>query len=153
MTEPRNEDRRDLAGDAPAAPGYEVFVDRAYDAACGLLVELRDYIAGPSATEGGALPPADRARLIHELTKTTRRLTEAMAWLLMQKAVAAGEVGAADAGDSPEGRLPSDVDGDGCPEADLLRLPLAARGLIDRSRRLYAEVERLEAGLRGGAAQ
>ena len=71
---------------------HQVFLEKAYREVFGLLVEVRDYVAGPSKEDGEALLPQDRAMLVHELTKITRRLTDAMAWLLLQKAVAAEEI-------------------------------------------------------------
>ncbi len=129
----------------------EVFLEKAYREVLGLLVEVRDYVAGPSKQDGAALPPQDRAMLAHELTKVTRRLTDAMAWLLLQKAVAAGEITAAEAAESEAAALPAGGLGDADPTRDVGNLPLAARGLIDRSRRISAEVSRLDASLRRAA--
>ena len=75
-----------------------------------------------------------------------------MAWLLIQKAVHAGEITEQDASEQEAVKLDIIEDGGDAP-TDLARLPWVARGLIDRSRRLYAHIESLKAGLgRGGAA-
>ena len=131
---------------------HEVFLEKAYGEALGLLVEVRDYVAGPSKEDGEALLPQDRAGLVHELTKVTHRLTDAMAWLMLQKAVAAGEITAAEAAESEAAALLAGGLGDADPTQDIGNLPLAARGLIDRSRRLYAEVARLDSGRRAAGA-
>ena len=131
---------------------HQVFLDKAYNEALKLLVEVRDYIAEPSADDGTKLMPQDHAVLVHQLTMITRRLTDAMAWLLLQKAVAAEEITAADADQADAGTLPLDAVGEDGDGADLSRLPLVARGLIDRSRRLYTEVERLQSSLHPASA-
>ena len=126
------------------------FIDKAYQEASDLLVEARDYVAGrSSAPADQALSPADRLRLTQALSRVTRQLTEVMAWLLVQKAVAAGQITAAEAVETDAAVLPAGDLGEVGPTQDIGNLPLAARGLIDRSRRLYAEVTRLDAGQRG----
>ena len=52
---------------------HEVFLEKAYREALGLLVEVRDYVAGPSKEDSAALLPQDRAVLVNELTQVTRR--------------------------------------------------------------------------------
>ena len=121
---------------------HAVFIDRAYEEARDLLVATRDYVAGPSNEEGKRLAAPDRLRLTLELARLTRRLTEATAWLMLQKGVAAGEMTAVQAATA------SAAEFDGGPEADadamaLARLPVTARSLIDRSRRLHAHVAQL----------
>ncbi len=131
------------------AAALAAFIDKAYQEASDLLVEARDYIAGLASDPAQqARPPADRLRLTAELSRVTRRLTEVMAWLLVQKAVAGGEISAAEAAETDAAALPAGGLRDADPTQDKGNLPLAARGLIDRSRRLYAEVVRLESGQR-----
>lgn len=127
------------------AAALAAFIDKAYQEASDLLVEARDYVAGLASDPAEqALAPADRLRLTAELSRVTRRLTEAMAWLLVQKAVAAGEISSAEAAETEAAALPEGGLGDVDPTQDLGNLPFAARGLVDRSRRLYAEVTRLD---------
>ncbi len=130
------------------AAALAAFIDKAYQEAGDLLVEVRDYVAGQSPAADQAPSPADRLRLTQALSRVTRRLTEAMAWLLVQKAVAAGEITAAEAAETDAAVLPADGLGEVDPTQDTGNLPLAARGLIDRSRRLYAEVAQLDSGRR-----
>jgi len=130
---------------------YGPFIDRAYDEARDLLIATRDYIAGPSSDDGKALDPGDRLRLTLELARLTRRLTEATAWLMLQKGVAAGELSSMEAAAAAAAQL--DVEPDSGPdEAAMTRLPLVARGLIDRARRLHAHVASLERSLRAPPA-
>ncbi len=128
---------------------HDVFVDKAYRDTLRLLEEVRDYVAGPLKDEAVALVPQVRATLMHELSKVTLRLTDAMAWLLLQKAVAADEIDAEAAAERAAGASQEAGNDDGSGEdADLGSLPLAARGLIDRSRRVSAGVVQLETSLR-----
>jgi len=129
---------------------HAAFVERAYDEARALLIQTRDYIAGPSAAESRALEPADRLRLTLELARLTRRLTEATAWLMLQKGIAAGEITRADAAAADAARIEPDSE----PEADaaaLARLPITVRALIDRTRRLHGHVTALHRSLSGAA--
>lgn len=129
---------------------HAAFVERAYEEARALLIETRDYIAGPSAAESGALEAADRLRLTLELARLTRRLTEAMAWLMLQKGIAAGEITSTAAQSSDAARLKADSE----PETDpisLARLPITVRALIDRTRRLHVHVVALRRSVSAAA--
>jgi len=67
-----------------------------------------------------------------------------MAWLMLQKAVAAGELSTEESDAQPAASLAALNDsGDDVNNAALERLPLAARGLIDRARHITALVEQL----------
>ncbi len=132
---------------------HEVFVEKAYRDTFALLEEVRDYVAGNSGEDGDRMTPQDRAMLVHELTRITRRLTDSMAWLLLQKAVSADEIDPEEAVQKAVGVLDGPDDGAAGEEADLIKLPLAVRGMIDRSRRIYTEVERLEVSMRDAAAR
>jgi len=123
---------------------HAAFVERAYRDTFDLLVDVRDYLADGSGADSEALPPEDRMQLTYELTRVTRKLTNVMAWLMLQKAVIAGEMTPEQAATDPAATMDIGAD-DGKPDdpAALARLPLAARGLFDRSRRLTAHVTAL----------
>lgn len=126
---------------------YAAFVQRAYDDTYALLISMRDYVSGPSTMDARTLGPEDRLRLTHELSRVTRLLTEVMAWLLVQKAVAAGEMSKGEGARAPAARLDfvmADEDED---LTRLGRLPLTARSLIDRARRIAALVRHLDDSL------
>jgi len=53
---------------------------------------MRDYVSGQSSKDANQLEPNDRLRLSLELSRVTRQITEIMAWLMIQKAFAAGEI-------------------------------------------------------------
>ena len=132
---------------------HAAFVDKTYREASDLLVEVRDYIAGRlSEPAQPARAPADRLRLTQALSRVTRQLTEAMAWLLVQKAVAAGEITAAEAVETGAAALSAGELGERAAAEFDAPLPLAARGLIDRTQRLYTRVAQLDTGRRAAGA-
>jgi len=126
---------------------HSAFIQRAYDDTYALLVAMRDYVSGQSNDDALKLEPKDRMRLSLELSRITHQITEIMAWLMVQKAVAAGEITADQAAREAAGQLTlGDIDTDSN-SAELARLPLPARGLIDRSRRIAAFVRQLQDGM------
>ena len=123
------------------------FVERAYRDTYDLLVAVRDYISGPMPEDAETLEKSDHLQLTHALSKITRQLTDVMAWLMLQKAVAAGELSPQAANAQPAARLASLTDlAELIDNAALGRLPIAARGLIDRTRRVTALVAQLDGG-------
>ncbi|MDA0652181.1 MAG: DUF1465 family protein [Proteobacteria bacterium] len=126
---------------------HSAFVQRAYDDTYALLIAMRDYVSGQSKEDSGTLEPNDRMRLSLELSRVTRQITEIMAWLMVQKAVAAGEITADEGARQAAGQLTlADDANDGDRDA-LARLPLPARSLIDRARRIAALVRQLQDGM------
>jgi regulator of CtrA degradation len=122
-----------------------LFVEAVYSEALRLIEELAEFIARERGPALGHLSPATRLLLIRETSRMTRDLMDIMAWLLMEKAVASGEVESDDTTRLESFRL-RPLAAARAPLAELQELPLAARGLIDRCRRIHAralEVERL----------
>ena len=118
------------------------FIEDAYQDTLSLMTELRDFLAEVQAAPED--PNADRspdvrARIVKEISSITRNLTEAMAWLLLQKAAGAGEITPEEAETRADGLL-AQVDADRIAAADGAELPLEIRGYMDRSRRLYDQV-------------
>lgn len=119
------------------------FFDRTYDEAFTLLVEARNYLSEEQYRAQEALPPQDRLVASCETMRLTSRLIQVMAWLLVQKAVHAGEIDGG-AADEPKRRLGGH---DICAEPgpwDVSGLPARLRGLLDRSLALYNRVARLD---------
>ena len=123
------------------------FVERAYQDTYDLLVALRDYVSDDLSKESEELETGDQLRLTEELSRLTRRLTDVMAWLMIQKAVAAGEMTPEEGKEAPAAQLESldDGDYDDDPEA-LGRLPMTARGLIGRAHQITTTVGQLSGG-------
>jgi regulator of CtrA degradation len=117
-------------------------IDGLYVEAMVLADEARSYFDTGGRDDRLALDPLDRVGFSCESLKVTTRLMHVIAWLLTQRAVAAGELSRAQAG-SAERRLGTAADTD----LDLLqRLPEAAVELIRASEELYGRVSRLDQG-------
>ncbi|MBF0561054.1 MAG: DUF1465 family protein [Alphaproteobacteria bacterium] len=124
-------------------PAASPFFDKTYKETMSLLVEARNYVAFVEWRERQKLPIPGQLILSCESLRITSRLTQVMAWLLLQRAVQNGELSLEEAcGD--EHRLGGDrVCLESNPAADKA-LPDGIRSLLDRSRSLYCRVRRLE---------
>lgn len=123
--------------------GPQRFIDRTFDEALALLEEIRSYILYEERADRAELPPAERVRQSLEATRMTARLTNVMAWLLLQKAAAAGEI---DEGErrKKENRLGGR---EACIEGDAeggVGLPDRMQELLDKSQLMYVRVARLD---------
>jgi regulator of CtrA degradation len=114
-------------------------VDSLYTEAMVLADEARGYFDEIGRPEREALGPTERVVFSCESLKVTTRLMHVIAWLLTRKAVAAGEIGEAEAvsdsrrlGDATESD-PVVVEG----------LPPGARAIVESSIDLYARVARI----------
>ena len=115
-------------------------VDSLYVEAMVLADEARSYFDGRADADREALAPDLRVHFACESLRVTTRLMHIIAWLLTQRAVAAGEI------TTNEARTPDRRLGE-APESDqqLARgFPEAARELIQASQGLYDRVRRLE---------
>jgi len=90
------------------------------------------------------MTPNDRMLSSCEAMRLTSRLTQVMAWLLMQKAVQAGEV-ARDAACAPEHRLAGQAACLRVAPTVPVEMPPRLHSLLARSHSLYRRVERLDA--------
>src|SRR5512134_2760197 len=117
-------------------------VDGLYVEAMVLADEARSYFDTSGRDDRLALEPVDRVGFSCESLRVTTRLMHVIAWLLTQRAVAAGELSQAQAGENDR-RLglaqPSD-------QAPLPRLPDQAVELIRASEDLYDRVRRIDEG-------
>jgi len=123
--------------------GPQRFIDRTFDEALELLEEVRSYILYEERADRMDLPPAARVRQSLEATRMTARLTNVMAWLLLQKAAAAGEIDDGERlnDDNRLGGREACMDDDG---SDDEALPERMRDLLARSQRMYVRVARLD---------
>jgi regulator of CtrA degradation len=115
-------------------------VDQLYVEAMLLADEARAYFEQLGRDDRSGLPALDRVGFSCESLKLTTRLMHVIAWLLTRRALAAGEISAAQA-QHPERRLGEAPTSD---EALLPRLPEAAQSLIAASEDLYERVRRLD---------
>ena len=117
-------------------------IDGLYVEAMVLADEARSYFDTIGRDDRLSLDPIDRVGFSCESLKVTTRLMHVIAWLLTQRAVAAGELNHAQAG-MAERRLGTAADTD----LELLaRLPEAAAELIRASEELYGRVSRVDQG-------
>ena len=117
-------------------------VDALYVEAMVLADEARSYFDTIGRDDRLSLDPIDRVGFSCESLKVTTRLMHVIAWLLTQRAVAAGELSRAQAGEA-ERRLGV------APQTDrdlFPRLPEAAADLVRASEELYDRVSRIDAG-------
>jgi regulator of CtrA degradation len=117
-------------------------VDALYVEAMVLADEARSYFDAQGRNDRLSLDPIDRVGFSCESLKVTTRLMHVIAWLLTQRAVAAGELSRDQAGQA-ERRLGEAPDTD----RDLFqRLPQTAAELVRASEDLYDRVGRIDAG-------
>lgn len=123
-------------------------IDGLYVEAMVLADEARSYFDRGARDDRLTLDPADRVGFSCESLKVTTRLMHVIAWLLTQRAVAAGELSQVQAGEH-ERRLGAASDSD---TALVARLPEHAVDLIRASEDLYDRIRRLESGTLNGPA-
>ena len=125
------------------------FFNRTYEEAVALAREARDYFAREAPNDRSGLSPFDQLSESCETMRITARLTQVIAWLLVQKAVHAGELTREDAC-APERRLSGQEICGAVMDNDQVTLPPRLSDLLERSRQLYQRIERLDAMLSAG---
>ena len=118
-------------------------VDALYTEAMLLADETRGYFDDTGRGDRDALPPRLRVEFACEALKGTTRLMQIVGWLLMRKAVYAGELPVA-AGTGEIRRL-----GEAPPldPAAIAKLPMSARRLLVSGADLYQRVKRIDDGI------
>ena len=117
-------------------------VDSLYVEAMVLADEARSYFDSAARDDRLELEPVDRVGFSCESLKVTTRLMHIIAWLLTQRAVAAGELTRIQAGETDRRLGPAPTSDD----ALLPRLPKPAAELIRASEELYERVRWLDEG-------
>jgi regulator of CtrA degradation len=117
---------------------------RTYDETLDLIVEARNYLShGRPAGRRPARPSGDNLRISCEALRVTSRLTQVMAWLMLQRAVQYGEISASEACED-HNRLSGQsvcLDDSMVDDTDI---PAGLRSLLSRSLQLYKRISRLE---------
>lgn len=134
--------------DVPTADAAISFLDGTYREALALTREARDYVQHQERRDKAALPPDQQLVASCESLRLTARLTQVVSWLLVQKAVQAGEIDRARAA-SPELRLSGQEVCRPTEPAGAIAMPNRLAELLARSHALYQRVERLDALLEG----
>ena len=129
-----------MPGARPESRLQKRLVDALYVEAMLLADEARGYFDEAGRAEREALDPLTRVTFSCESLKVTTRLMHIIAWLLTQRAVAAGELRPRDALD-PSRRL---GDAPLTEDASLAALPERARAMIAASADLHRRIARLD---------
>ncbi len=119
------------------------FFAKTYGDALDLAEQARAYMAGTVKAERTVLDGRATMHATAEMFRLSARITQMIAWMLVQRAVEQGEISADQAG-SDEYRLGSR---DTCLKRDrqtIDRLPPALEDLMTRSEQLYIRVARLD---------
>ncbi len=122
------------------------YFDNTFEEAVALAREARNYIVYQDTGEDEKLDAAGRLVVSCEAMRVTARVGQIIAWLLVQKAVHAGELSREQAAE-PKYRLAGQKV---CAEEGLVadeKIPLRLAELLERSHNLYARVQRLDAML------
>ena len=126
----------------PRAELTPKLVDSLYIEAMVLADEARSYFDTAARDDRLELEPVDRVGFSCESLKVTTRLMHVIAWLLTQRAVAAGELTQSQAGEADRRLGPAPASD----EELLTRLPQSAVDLIRASEELYGRLQRLDEG-------
>lgn len=120
---------------------------RAFTGGMAMVEETASYLDGPGREESRSLPRRAALAYAGESMRLTTRLMQVASWLLVRKAVHEGEMTAEEA-NSEKYRLATKEIARQPRFAGADMLPQRLLELIERSERLYARVERLDARLR-----
>jgi regulator of CtrA degradation len=124
--------------------GSDMF-DRLFREGMDLVEETAAYLDGDGRSEAKKLERSLALAYASESMRLTTRLMQSASWLLVQRAVREGEMSASDAKD-PKYRLGAKTvcaaSGDAFPD-----LPERLLSLLERSKRLYERVDRIEDSL------
>ncbi len=120
--------------------------DNTFEEAMALTREARDYLAFQEKADLSNLTPVGRMVASCESMRMTARMTQVIAWLLVQKAVHAGDLTRDEAAESRYRLSGQEICEDDEPLAAEL-LPERLMDLLERSHHLYQRVARLDAML------
>jgi len=124
-----------------AQPAY---FNRTYDETLTLMVEARNYFRHSERADRDRAEPVIGLRMSCEAMRVTSRLTQVMAWLMVQRAVQSGELTPEEALETERRLSGWEVCLDDSFGGDET-LPRGLRSLMDRSYRLFLRIARLEA--------
>lgn len=127
--------------------GSELF-KRTFEEGMGMVEETATYLDGKGRAESKLLPSKAALAYAGESMRLTTRLMQVASWLLVQRAVAEGEMTADEAAKEKYRLGAREIcRGRRAENADLL--PAKLLDLLDRSMHLYERVERLDQLLYG----
>ena len=127
------------------------YCDTTFEEAMSLTREARDYLAYQEKVDLAKLSPVARMSASCETMRMTARMTQVIAWLLVQKAVHAGDITREEAAE-PKYRLSGQEVCDNVEPLAAGPLPERLVELLERSHHLYQRIARLDAMLDGRRA-
>ena len=122
------------------------FLSSTYDEALALTLSARDYLANQAPSERDSLAPEARMIACCETMRLTARLTGVMAWLMVQRAVEAGEINRSETVKKHYRLTGQEVCAASHPEAGKV-LPPRFNSLLEQSDALYGRIARLDSML------
>jgi len=120
-----------------------ILFDRTFDEANDLLVKARDYVKYQAPAEVEFLAPTDRLKISCESMRVTARLTQIIAWIMLQKAVQTGELSREETLSEGYRVLGGNTCLDTESETDT-EVPPRLRELLVDSRKMYFRILRLD---------
>ena len=124
------------------------YFDTAFEEAMSLTRAARDYLAYQEKVDLAKLSPVGRMVASCETMRMTARMTQVIAWLLVQKAVHAGDITREEAAE-PRYRLSGQEVCDDVEPLAAEPLPERLVELLESSHHLYQRIARLDAMLDG----
>ncbi len=124
------------------------YFDTTFEEAMSLTRSARDYLAYQEKVDLAKLTPVGRMVASCEAMRVTARMTQVIAWLLVQKAVHAGDITREEAAE-PHYRLSGHAVCDDVETLAAEPLPERLVELLESSHHLYRRIARLDAMLDG----
>src|SRR5262249_13151338 len=109
----------------------------------GLVEETANYLDGPGRQDARLLDRTGAIAYATESMRLTTRLMQLASWLLLQRAVSAGEITLAEASKEKHRINLSEI-GPGHTLTGYDQLPVALKHLVDRSLRLHERIQKLD---------
>jgi regulator of CtrA degradation len=109
----------------------------------GLVEETANYLDGPGRQDARLLDRTGAIAYATESMRLTTRLMQLASWLLLQRAVSAGEISLGDASKEKH-RINLAEIGAGHALTGYEQLPMALRDLVNRSLRLHERIQKLD---------
>ena len=117
--------------------------DKVFKEGMGLVEETANYLDGPGRADSKALDRAGAIAYATESMRLTTRLMQLASWLLLQRAIAAGELGS-DEARKEKNRISLNDIGRGNEIPGAGQMPAGLKELVDRSLRLLDRIRTLD---------
>ena len=127
-----------------AGSNGSAFFDKTYNEALALTEETHAYLSEIQGNTVGSASPVDDLCLRCEAFRLTTRLMQVVAWLLIQRAIHAGELSASEVAEGDQYRLGATAV---CRDDSHHRhpaIPATMTNMLDRSLSQYIRIERLD---------